>query len=48
MNNIDTSNPRTTQHGKMACAGTGINVVFNIMGILFLTSFLTYLAVHCF
>lgn len=48
MNDIKTANPCALNDNDFACASPCLNWVSNIVGMIFLVSFLAYLAMHCF
>ena len=46
MNDIDTINPLSLNERENSCHSNSINNLMNVMGILFIASFLGYLALH--
>ena len=46
MNDIDTINPFALSDDENICPSNSLNTIMNVMGILFIASFLGYLALH--
>ena len=47
MNDIDTINPCALGDNEISHINPRLNNAFNILGIMFLVSFLAYVAMHC-
>ncbi len=47
MNDIDTINPCALHDNEIPHVNPRLNSAFNILGIMFLVSFLAYVAMHC-
>ncbi len=47
MNDIDTINPCALRDNEIPHVNPRVNSAFNILGIMFLVSFLAYVAMHC-
>lgn len=47
MNDIDNINPCAFSDEDFGAVGSRLNTVFNVVGIMFLLTTLTYLTLHC-
>lgn len=47
MNDIETINPCEFSDGEIVTISPRLNTAFNVLGIMFIVSFLVYVALHC-